>query len=179
MGAGDLDRAREAFAEAAGRAGRAGFPLAFVHMAGGYLLHSFLSPLSNARGDEYGGDLEARMRFPLEVFDAARAAWPDDRPLGATIPATDWARGGWDTDDAVALAVALRDRRCDLVEVRGGFAVPRMQPRYGRAFLLTRADRIRNEGRVPVLVGGGIGTTDQVNTALAAGRADLCVLSPA
>jgi anthraniloyl-CoA monooxygenase len=177
MGSRDLDRVRREFGEAGHRAAQAGFPLAFVHMAGGYLLHSFLSPLANARGDGYGGDREARMRFPLEVFDAVRAAWPEDRPLGATIPATDWARDGWDTDDAVALAAALRDRGCDVIEIRAGFAVPRMQPRYGRAYLLTRADRIRNEGRIPVLVGGGIRSTDQVNTALAAGRADLCVLA--
>ncbi|MGH2692346.1 MAG: FAD-dependent monooxygenase [Actinomycetota bacterium] len=170
----DLARVRDAFAEAAVRAARAGFDLLMVHMAHGQLLASFLSPLANVRDDEYG--LE-RMRYPLEVFDAVREAWPDERPLGATIPSTDAARGGWAEDHAVELASALASRGCDLVEPLAGLALPASTPAYGPGFLVPAADRIRNEARVKVLVGGGLRTTSQINTILAGARADLCVLT--
>jgi anthraniloyl-CoA monooxygenase len=176
----DLDLVRKEFAGAAARAAGAGFDVLVVHMARGYLLHTFLSPGSNAREDGYGGSAGSRMRYPLEVFEAVRAAWPEDRPLGAVIPATDWTPGGWDLDDAVALAGALRDRGCDLVEPVAGGLTPHERPRYGngRAFLAEHSDRVRNEAHIATLTGGHITTTDLANTLLAGGRADLCVMTP-
>jgi anthraniloyl-CoA monooxygenase len=165
------------FARAAARAAGAGVDILLVHMAHGYLLHGFLSPLANRRDDQYGGELEARLRFPMRVWEAVREAWPEDRPQGAVIPVTDWARGGLTEDDGVAIADALRGRGCQLVEPLAGQVVPRQRPRYGRSFLATAANRIRNEARVPVLVGGNITTTGEVNTLVAGGRADLCILS--
>jgi anthraniloyl-CoA monooxygenase len=175
MTSSDLGRVRDAFAESAARAARAGFDVLMVHMAHGQLLASFLSPLANVRDDEYGRE---RMLYPLEVFDAVREAWPDDRPLGATIPSTDAARGGWTEDDAVELASALASRGCDLVEPLAGLTIPASRPAYGPGFLVPAADRIRNEARVTVLVGGGLRTTSQINTILAGARTDLCILSP-
>jgi anthraniloyl-CoA monooxygenase len=172
----DLDAVRGAFTVAAERAATADIDLLLVHMAHGYLLGSFLSPLANVRQDRYGGDREGRMRFPLEVFRAVRAAWPEERALGATIQATDWAPEGWETDDAVDLAGQLRDIGCAVIEPRAGQTVPEARPRYGRGFLVPFADRIRNEAMVPTLVGGAITTTAEVNTILAGGRADLCIL---
>ena len=172
----DMDHVVDAFRTAAARAALAEVDLLLVHLAHGYLLGSFLSPLTNVRTDEYGGDRQARMRFPLEVVEAVREAWPDDRPLGVTIQATDGVAGGWEIDDAVALASTLRERGCDVVEPLAGQTTPGGRPRYGRVFLATSADRIRNEARIPVLVGGAITTTAEVNTLLAGGRADLCIL---
>ena len=174
----DLDRVIDAFRTATARAAIAGVDLLLVHLAHGYLLGSFLSPLSNVRTDEYGGDREGRMRFPLEVMEAVRGAWPDDRPMGASIQATDGVAVGWEIDDAVALASALRERGCDVVEPLAGQSTPESRPRYGRMFLATSADRIRNEARIAVLVGGAITTTAEVNTLLAGGRADQCILAP-
>jgi anthraniloyl-CoA monooxygenase len=173
----DMDRVVEEFRAAAERAAVAGVDLLLVHMAHGYLLGSFLSPLSNVRDDEDGGDIRSRARFPLRVIEAVREAWPDDRPMGASIPAADGRPGGWDVDDAVVLARALRRRGCDVVEPLAGQTTPESRPRYGRAFLSASADRIRNEARIPVLVGGAITTTAEVNTILAGGRADLCILA--
>jgi anthraniloyl-CoA monooxygenase len=170
----DLARVRDAFVESAARAARAGFDLLMLHMAHGQLLASFLSPLANVRDDGYGRE---RMRYPLEVFDAVRDTWPDERPLGATIPSTDAARGGWTEDDAVDLASALASRGCDLVEPLAGLTLPASTPAYGPGFLVQAADRIRNEARVQVLVGGGLRTTSQINTILAGARADLCILT--
>ena len=117
------------------------------------------------------------MRYPLEVFDAVRDAWPDERPLGATIPSTDAARGGWTEDDAVELASALASRGCDLVQPLAGLTLPASTPAYAPGFLIPAADRIRNEAGLRVLVGGGLRTTAQINTILAGARADLCILS--
>jgi anthraniloyl-CoA monooxygenase len=174
----DMDRVREEFVSAAARAAEAGFDLLVVHIGRGYLLHTFLSPLSNTREDGYGGSVEARLRYPLEIFEAVRAAWPQDRPMGAVIPATDWARGGWGVEDAVALSRALRERGCALIEPVAGGLVPHERPRYGRAFLAEYSDRVRNEARVATMTGGYITTTDLANTLLAGGRADLCLLTP-
>ena len=171
----DLEQVREAFASAAARAAAAGVDVLLVHVGHGYLLSSFLSPLSNARDDEYGR--AERTRYPLEVFEAVRAGWPEDRPLGATIQASDAAKDGWSEDDSVSLARELARRGCDLIEPVVGQTTPNSRPRYGPGFLVSHADRIRNEAGVPTLVGGGITTTVQVNTILAAARADLCILS--
>ena len=176
MSRADMERVTVEFARAAGRAAEAGADLLIVHMAQGYLLAGFLSPLSNLRTDEHGGPLESRLRFPVEVFEAVRAAWPQERPLGAAIPATDWARGGLTADDGVAIAAALEERGCRLVIPLGGQTILDDRPRYGRAFMAPFADRIRNEANVATLCWGSIRTTGEANTIVAGGRADLCVL---
>ncbi|HEX2025472.1 MAG TPA: bifunctional salicylyl-CoA 5-hydroxylase/oxidoreductase, partial [Actinomycetota bacterium] len=173
----DMASVVEAFRRATRRAASSRVDLLVVSMGRGYLLGSFLSPLANVRSDAFGGDVEGRMRFPLEVFEAVREGWPDDRPLGATIQAVDGPADGWQVDHAVALAAALRERGCDLVEPVAGQTTPECRPRYGRAFLAPASDRIRNEARIPALVGGAITTTAEINTLLAGGRADLCVLA--
>jgi anthraniloyl-CoA monooxygenase len=173
----DMEHVIAEFSGAAERAAGAGVDLLLVHMAHGYLLHSFLSPLANQRLDGYGGDLETRLRFPLRVWEAVRQVWPSERPLGATIPATDWARGGLTDDDAVAIATALAERGCDLVQPLAGQVVTAGTPRYGRSFLAGHSNRIRNEARLPTLVGGGVTTTGEVNTLVAGGRADLVILA--
>ncbi|MGQ0669946.1 MAG: oxidoreductase [Actinomycetota bacterium] len=172
----DMNRVLGDFAQATRAAAKAGFDLLEVDAGQGYLLASFLSPLSNRRDDEYGGSLEDRMRFPLEVVDSVRSAWPADRPLAVRLSATDWVQGGFDVEDAVTIARALIDRGCDLIHVVAAGTTPRANPDYGPGYLLSASDRIRNEGGSLVLVGGYLTTLDQVNTALAAGRADLCVL---
>ena len=118
------------------------------------------------------------MRFPLEVFEAVRAEWPRDRCLGVRLGCTDRAPGGFDVDDAIVVARELVHRGCDLIEVAAGQTVARGEPEYGRTYLMPLADRIRNEADVPVMVGGNIAKADDVNTILAAGRADLCVVDP-
>jgi anthraniloyl-CoA monooxygenase len=145
-------------------------------MAHGYLLSSFLSPLTNVRTDEYNGDLAARARFPLEVLDACRAAWPQDKPLSVRISATDWKDGGFDGDDAVALAAMLRDHGCDVVDVSTGQVVADQEPAYGRTFQTPFADRIRNEVGIPTIAVGAISSYDDVNTIILSGRADLCAV---
>jgi anthraniloyl-CoA monooxygenase len=174
----DMDAVREAFRAAAARAATAGFDLVAVDMAHGYLLGSFLSPLSNRRQDGHGGALERRLRFPLEVLDAVREAWPDERPLAVTLQATDWAPRGLGLDDAVAIARALIEHGCDLVEVAAGWTVPWDRPDYGRLYLVPASDRVRNEAGVPTIAAGNITTADEASTVLAAGRADLCLLDP-
>ena len=165
----------EAFATAARRAAAA-FDLVLVHMAQGSLLASFLSPLSNRREDAYGGSIEARLGFPLRVLEAVREAWPDDRPVGASISAVDAARGGAGLEEAVSVASALADAGCDLVEVRAGQTVLGVMPAYDPYELVSYSDRIRNDAGVPTLAFGPIGTLDRISTIVAGGRADLCHL---
>ncbi|HEY7833699.1 MAG TPA: FAD-dependent monooxygenase, partial [Ktedonobacterales bacterium] len=172
----DMERVRDAYAAAAKLAAEADAGLLEVHMAHGYLLASFLSPLTNRRDDEYGGALEGRLRFPLEVFDAVRAAWPAKRPVAAALNASDWQPGGFDIADAMVVATALKERGCDLVRVLAGQTTPAAQPPYGRGFLTPLADRIRNGAHIPVLVGGYLTTTGEINALLASGRADLCLM---
>ncbi len=178
MSRADMGAVREAFRAAAARAAVAGFDLVSLDAAHGYLLGSFLSPLSNRRQDGYGGPLERRLRFPLEVLDGVRDAWPDDRPVAVTLQATDWAPHGLDLDDAVAIAGALVEHGCDLVEVAAGWTVPWDRPDYGRLYLVPASDRVRNEVGVPTIAAGNITTADEASTVLAAGRADLCLLDP-
>jgi anthraniloyl-CoA monooxygenase len=166
------------FVAAAERAAEAGFDLLEINMGHGYLLGGFLSPISNRRTDGHGGSLEARARFPLEVFDAVRSAWPGDRPLGVALLASDWTRTGFQIEDALAVAALLRARGCDLIRPLAGQTTVRDNPVFGRFFLVPFSDRIRNEAGVPTLVGGNLTTNDEINTILAAGRADLCVLDP-
>jgi anthraniloyl-CoA monooxygenase len=155
----------------------AGFDLLELHMAHGYLLSSFLSPLANAREDEYGGDLEGRMRYPLEVLDACRAVWPEDRPMSVRISATDWVEGGFDPDQAVVFARMLAEHGCDIVDVSSGQVSVLERPAFGRSFQTPFADRIRNEAGIRTIAVGAISSYDDVNTILAAGRADLCALA--
>ena len=173
-----MERVRDDFARSARMADEAGCDLLMLHMAHGYLLASFLSPLANRRNDEYGGSLENRMRFPLEVFDAVRAAWPEDKPLAVALNADDCAPGGFTVNDAITVARALRDSGCDVVQVLAGQTIPDDQPRYGRGHLTAYSDRIRNEAGICTLVGGYLTTANEVNTVLAGGRADLCILHP-
>jgi len=145
-----------------------------LNFAHGYLLASFISPLTNRRSDAYGGSLENRMRFPLEVLDTVRATW--ERPLLVRVSASDWAEGGIELDEAISIAALLRTHTCDLIHVVMGQTTWESRPDYRRLFGVLASDRIRNEARVPSIATGNITTADDVNTTLAAGRADLCVL---
>jgi anthraniloyl-CoA monooxygenase len=157
----------------------AGFDLLEIHMAHGYLLAAFISPLTNIRDDAYGGDLAGRMRFPLEVFDACRRAWPSERPMSVRISAVDWAPGGLEAADAVEVARLLHAHGCDIVDVSAGQTVPDQQPVYGRLFQTPFADRIRHEVGIATMAVGNISSYMDVNTIVAAGRADLCLLARA
>jgi anthraniloyl-CoA monooxygenase len=157
----------------------AGFDLLELHMAHGYLMASFISPLTNRRADAYGGPLEGRLRFPLEVFDAVRAAWPAKKPMSVRISAVDWAPGGMGPADAVEVARAFRAHGCDIMDVSAGQTVEDQQPVYGRLFQTPFADRIRHEVGIATMAVGNISSYADVNTILAAGRADLCLLARA
>jgi anthraniloyl-CoA monooxygenase len=148
-----------------------------LHCAHGYLLSSFITPLLNRRTDAYGGSLENRLRFPLEVFAAMRRAWPAERPMSVRISATDWVEGGVDGDEAVAIARAFHAAGADAIHVSAGQTSPQARPVYGRMFQTPLSDRIRNEAGVPTIAVGNITDPDQVNGIIAAGRADLCALA--
>jgi anthraniloyl-CoA monooxygenase len=173
----DMDKVIADYVAAAKRAIRAGFDMVEVHAAHGYLLASFISPLTNIRHDEYGGALENRMRFPLEVFRAVRAVWPDEKPMSVRISATDWEDGGLTGKDAVAVARFFAESGCDLIDVSTGQTTPDAQPIYGRMFQTPYSDQIRNEAGLATMCVGAITTADQVNTIVAAGRADLVALA--
>jgi anthraniloyl-CoA monooxygenase len=173
----DMDVVRFEFERATRGALAAGFDLLELHCAHGYLLSSFLSPLTNLREDEYGGSLAGRARFPLEVFDACRAIWPDDKPMSVRISATDWVPGGFDADEAVVFARMLREHGCDIVDVSSGQVSPLERPAFGRSFQTPFADRIRNEVGIPTIAVGAISSYDDLNTIIAAGRADMCALA--
>ncbi|MFN2420546.1 MAG: bifunctional salicylyl-CoA 5-hydroxylase/oxidoreductase [Gemmatimonadota bacterium] len=175
----DMDRVKEDFALAAGMTLAAGFDLLEVHMAHGYLLASFLSPATNLREDEYGGSLENRLRFPLEVLDAARSVWPEEKPLSVRISAIDWVPEGQTIEDSIAVARALVEHGADLVDVSAGQTVPHAKPLYGRQFQTPFADRIRHEVGIATMAVGNISSYMDVNTILAAGRADLCAMARA
>jgi anthraniloyl-CoA monooxygenase len=168
---------RDAFAAAARRAAGAGFDVLELDMGHGYLLASFLSPASNQRDDDYGGDLTGRLRFPLQVLDAVREAWPEDRLLVVRLNVIDGTRSGLQLPEGIAIARELAAHGCGLVHVVAGQTVPEApQADYRRGFLTPLADRVRAEARVPTLVGGYVTTPDEANTILGAGRADLCLL---
>ena len=171
-----MDRIKADFVQAVQRGERCGFDMAELHCAHGYLLASFISPLTNQRTDEYGGSLANRLRFPLEVFAAMRAAWPAHKPMSVRISATDWADGGISGDDAVLIARAFGEAGVDLVDVSTGQTVRESQPVYGRMFQTPFSEQVRNEAEVATMCVGNITTPDQVNTILAAGRADLVAL---
>jgi anthraniloyl-CoA monooxygenase len=173
----DMDAVIADFVAAAERAERAGFDMVELHAAHGYLLASFISPLTNKRTDEYGGSLENRARFPLEVFRAMRAVWPQEKPMSVRISATDWAEGGLTGEDSVALARLFAAAGCDLIDVSTGQTVADAEPVYGRMFQTPFSDQIRNEAGLATMCVGAITTADQVNTIVAAGRADLVALA--
>ncbi|MFT4540031.1 MAG: anthraniloyl-CoA monooxygenase [Planctomycetota bacterium] len=179
MNAEDMRRVREQYVAATRLSLDAGFDLLEIHMAHGYLLSSFLSPLSNHRSDEYGGSLEARLRFPLEVLRDVRAAWPADKPLSVRISATDWLDdgGGQTVADSVAISRAFQAEGCDLIDVSSAGNSPESAPVYGRMYQVPMAEAIRHETGGPVMAVGGIQGADHANTVLAAGRADLCALA--
>jgi anthraniloyl-CoA monooxygenase len=173
----DMDTVLAQFVAATHAAAGCGFDLLEIHMAHGYLLSSFLSPISNVREDEYGGSGATRARFPLEVFDACRHAWPAEKPMSVRISATDWVPGAFDADDAVVFARMLREHGCDIVDVSSGQVTPLERPAFGRSYQTPFADRIRHEAGIPAIAVGAISSYDDVNTIILAGRADLCALA--
>ena len=175
----DMDEVLRDYVRATEYANEAGFDLLEVHMAHGYLLASFISPLTNQRADGYGGSLENRMRFPLEVFDACRAVWPDELPMSVRVSAVDWMPGGIGPDDTVEVSRMLVSHGCDVVDVSSGQTVPDQQPVYGRLFQTPFADRVRNEVGISTMAVGNISSWMDVNTIIAAGRADLCLIARA
>jgi len=175
----DMDGVRDDFVRAARLADRAEMDLLELHIAHGYLLASFVSPLTNRRTDEYGGSLENRMRFPLEVFDAVRAVWPSAKPMSVRISAVDWAPGGTTPEQAVAVARLLQAHGCDIVDVSAGQTVSDASPVYGRQFQTPFSDRIRLEVGIPTMSVGNISSYEDANGILAAGRADLVVMARA
>ncbi len=172
-----LQRVLQSFVSAAQRAHRLGIDAIEIHAAHGYLLHQFLSPLSNARTDEYGGSLENRMRFPLAVFEALRAAVPAEMPVGIRLSGTDWVAGGWDVEQSVAFGHALRQRGCAFIHVTSGGLSPRQQIPLGPNFQVPLAERIRSETGLPTMAVGLITEPEQAEALIAEGRADMVALA--
>ena len=177
MSRADMDRVKAAFVQSAGYAAQAGFDWLELHCAHGYLLSSFITPLTNHRTDEYGGNLENRCRYPIEVFEALRAVWPAHLPISVRISAHDWVPGGNTADDAVEMARMLKAVGCDLIDVSSGQTTRAAKPVYGRMYQTPFADRIRNEVDIQTIAVGAITEADQVNSIIAAGRADLCAIA--
>ncbi len=177
-----LDRAglravREAFAAAAARASRIGLDAVQIHAAHGYLLHQFLSPLANRREDEYGGSLENRLRFPLEVFDAVRAAFPADKPVSVRVSATDWLESGWDLEQTVAFAEKLQERGCDAIHVSSGGLHPAQRIPVGPGYQVPLARAVKAAVRIPVVAVGLISGFEQAEAIVATGDADFVALA--
>jgi anthraniloyl-CoA monooxygenase len=173
----DMDAVRDAFARSTALAVDCDFDMVELHCAHGYLLSSFITPLANRRTDEYGGTPENRLRFPLEVFSAMRAVWPAERPMSVRISATDWVEGGVTGADAVAIARAFVAAGADIIHVSTGQTSPDAKPVYGRMWQTPFSDRIRNEAGLRTITVGNITEPDQLNSIIAAGRADLCALA--
>jgi anthraniloyl-CoA monooxygenase len=175
----DMDRVREDFVAAARRAAEAGVDWLELHCAHGYLLSSFLSPLTNRRDDDYGGGHANRARYPLEVLRAVRAGWPEDRPISVRLSCHDWTEGGNTPDDALVFARMFREAGADLIDCSSGQVSKEELPVYGRLFQTPFADQIRNEGAVATIAVGAISEADHANSIIAAGRADLCAIARA
>ncbi|MFK7966192.1 MAG: FAD-dependent monooxygenase [Burkholderiaceae bacterium] len=173
----DMDQVIASFVQAAQLGEQAGFDMLELHMAHGYLLASFLSPVTNKRTDEYGGSLEARMKFPLEVFDAVRAVWPESKPMSCRLSATDWIDDGQTPADSAKVAQTLKAHGCDLIDVSTGQTDPESKPVYGRMYQAVFSEQIRLEVGIPTMAVGAITSADQVNTLLVSGRADLVALA--
>jgi anthraniloyl-CoA monooxygenase len=172
----DMDRVKSEFLRAVRMADLAGFDMIELHAAHGYLLSSFLTPLSNRRTDEYGGPVENRLRYPVEVFAAMRAAWPQAKPMSVRLSATDWAPGGISGEEAVAIARAFREAGADIIHVSTGQTSTQSKPVFGRMYQTPFSDMIRQEAGVPTIAVGNVTDADQVNAIIAAGRADLVAL---
>jgi anthraniloyl-CoA monooxygenase len=177
MNRSDMDRLTQQFVQATVRAAQAGFDWLELHCAHGYLLSGFISPLTNRRHDEYGGTLEHRLRYPLEVFAAVRQVWPADLPISVRISAHDWVEGGITPADAVSIARAFKAAGADMIDCSSGQVSPHQKPTYGRMYQTPFADRIRQEAGIPTIAVGAISEADHVNSILAAGRADLCAIA--
>ena len=173
----EMERVQADFVKAASMAEAAGFDMLELHMAHGYLLASFVSPLTNTRTDAYGGTLDNRLCYPLAVFDAVRAVWPAARPISVKISATDWADGGVTPEESVEFARRLKAHGCDLVTVSTGQTVAHQHPAYGRLYQTPFSDRIRHEAGIATMTVGAVASYADVNSILAAGRADLCALA--
>ncbi len=173
----DMERVKADFVRAAQWGAEAGFDWLELHCAHGYLLSAFICPLTNRRSDEYGGSLENRVRYPLEVFAALRAVWPQHLPMSVRISAHDWAPGGNTPDDAVRIARMFKEAGCDLIDVSSGQTTRQARPVYGRMYQTPFADRIRNEVKIATMAVGAIFEADHVNSIIAAGRADLCAIA--
>jgi anthraniloyl-CoA monooxygenase len=173
----DMEQIRDEFVHAVHLAIDAEFDMLELHCAHGYLLSGFITPLANRRADEYGGSLENRLRFPLEVFHAMRDAWPAERPMSVRISATDWVEGGIEPGHAVEVGKAFHQAGADILHISAGQTSPAARPVYGRMFQTPFSDRIRNEAGIPTIAVGNITEPDQVNSIIAAGRADLCALA--
>jgi anthraniloyl-CoA monooxygenase len=173
----DMDRLIAQFVHAARLTEQAGFDMLELHMAHGYLLASFLSPITNRRSDEYGGSLDNRLRFPLELFRAVRAVWPQHKPMSVRVSATDWIPGGNNGNDAVKIAAAFKSAGCDLIDVSTGQTDPASSPVYGRMYQATFAEQIRLETGIATMAVGAVTSADQINTLLLSGRADLVALA--
>lgn len=174
----DMETICDDFVRAAQLAHEAGFDWLQLHFGHGYLLAGFLSPLANRREDDYGGSLENRLRFPLELFDAVRATWPENKPLSVALNAADGVAGGFEPAEAVQVARTLKAHGCDLIEVLAGQTTPEATPAYGPGFLTPFSDWLHSKAGIATMVGGNLTTTDEVNTILAAGRAELCIMRP-
>ncbi len=173
----DMDRVRDDFVRSTRYAAEAGFDWLELHCAHGYLLSSFISPLTNQRTDEYGGSLANRLRYPLEVFQSMRETWPSHLPISVRISAHDWVEGGITPDDAVEIARHFKAAGCDLIDCSSGQVSKLQKPVYGRMYQAPFADRIRNEAGIPTMAVGAISEADHVNSIIAAGRADLCAVA--
>ncbi len=173
----DLREIKAQFVRSTRLAAEAGFDWLELHCAHGYLLSAFLSPLTNHRDDEYGGSLANRLRYPLEVFNAMRAVWPDDKPISVRISAHDWVEGGITPDDAVQIARAFKEAGADMIDVSSGQVSKEEKPVYGRMFQTPFSDRVRNEAGIATIAVGAISEADHVNSIIAAGRADLCAVA--
>ncbi len=179
LDASGMAEVKQQFVDAAKRALRIGFDLIELHAAHGYLLHQFLSPISNRRTDEYGGSLENRMRFPLEVFEAVRAALPQDKVLGARVSATDWIDGGWTPEETVRFAKELKKRGCDFIDASSGALDPRQKIPLGPAYNLPFATRIKQEAGIATMSVGMITRPAQAEEIIARGKADLIAIARA
>jgi len=172
----DLEKTKAEFVSSVQRALRIGYDLIEMHAGHGYLMHQFLSPLSNQRSDEYGGSLENRMRYPLEVFTAMRAAWPGDKPMGARVSATDWVEGGWTPEETVVFARELKKLGCDYVDVSSGALDPRQQIPLGEGYQVGLSDKVRSEAGIPTMTVGLIARAQHAEEIVASGKADFVCL---
>jgi 2,4-dienoyl-CoA reductase-like NADH-dependent reductase (Old Yellow Enzyme family) len=171
-----IKREIAAFISAAERANRIGFDMIEIHGAHGYLIHNFLSPFANKRTDGYGGSLQGRMRFAIEIYEAIRKVWPDHKPIGMRISATDWVEGGWTLDDSVVLAKELKQRGCDYITASSGGSVPEQQLKVGPGYQVPFAERIRRESGIATMAVGLITEAKQAEQIIASGDADMVAL---